>query len=145
MDLTISTRGGSNPVVVDLVGEIDAFTAAPLRDRLLNVVARRGTDLVLDFSGVSFLDSAGINALVSVRRRLLLLGGSLRLASVQPAPERVLQVCGLDRVFPMHPSVEEAVAATEAASTSRGTGASATPTGSSLRLLPPRAEQPDLV
>jgi anti-sigma B factor antagonist len=109
MDVLTATYETDGLVVVELVGDIDAHSATNLRERLLTVVARQGRDLVLHMGGVEFLDSAGINALVSVRRRVLLLGGSIRLAALQPGPERVIRICGLDRVFSIHDTVAEAI------------------------------------
>lgn len=109
--LDVVARRVGDAAVIAVTGEIDAFTAGPLRERILHVVARESKRVVLDLSDVTFLDSAGINVLVSVRRRLLLLDGYLRLAALRPAPARVLEVCGLDRVFECHPDVETALAA----------------------------------
>ncbi|MGN6686074.1 MAG: STAS domain-containing protein [Actinomycetales bacterium] len=112
--LEITARRVDDAVVISVIGEIDAFTAGSLREHLLNLVARESTRVVLDLAAVTFLDSAGINVLVSLRRRLLLLDGYLRLASLRPAPARVLEVCGLDRVFECYPDVATALAAAPA-------------------------------
>lgn len=68
------------------------------------------THLVLDMSGVSFLDSAGIGALVSIFVTRRNNGKSLALAGLTEQGNAALQVAGLTRLFPVYPTVESALA-----------------------------------
>ena len=67
--------------------------------------------LVLDMSGVSFLDSAGVGALVSLFVSRRDAGKTLALASLTPQANAVLQVSGVLKLVPSYPTVEEAVSA----------------------------------
>jgi anti-anti-sigma factor len=93
--LDISIRPGP---VVALSGEIDIASGPQLRDRLVGVIHRHGARLVLDLSGVTFIDCAGINVLLATRRRAMLEGGSLR---VLRASRRVRTVLALTRLDPV--------------------------------------------
>lgn len=96
--------------VVVLRGEIDHTVKNQLTEALL---ARDGTTpsrVVLDLRGVTFMDSSGINILVTAHRAASGAQGWLRLAGPQEAVLRVLQLVGLDEVIPCHPTLEQALA-----------------------------------
>lgn len=89
--------------LVRLRGELDIATAPPLRERLLGV-PRPGVRLViLDLSGVSFCDAAGLAVLISTRRRAVLLGTTLRLIPSPPVT-KLLRLHGLDRSLAIYPA-----------------------------------------
>lgn len=67
--------------------------------------------LVLDMSGVSFLDSAGVGALVSLFVHRRSLGKSFAIAGLTQQGTAVLQVAGLTRLLPTFPTVEAALEA----------------------------------
>ena len=67
------------------------------------------THLVLDMSGVSFLDSSGVGALVSLFVSRKHSGKTLALARLTKQGDAVLQVSGLPKLIPIYPTVEEAI------------------------------------
>ena len=73
----VGVRAGVPPVI-EVCGEIDVLSAPWLRDELLLAVRRHGPWLALDLSGVTFLDCAGINVLLTTRRRTRLEDGWLQ-------------------------------------------------------------------
>ncbi|MER6135491.1 STAS domain-containing protein [Streptomyces sp. NPDC001815] len=97
--------------VVTLRGEIDHTVKDILTEALLPPSAATPLRTVADLSGVTFMDSSGINVLVLAHRATSSAEGWLRIANASEAVLRVLQVVGLDTVIPCHPSVEEALTA----------------------------------
>jgi anti-sigma B factor antagonist len=97
--------------VVSVTGEIDVHSGPNLREHLLAALAKGQLDLVVDLSGVSFLDSSGLGVLVTAHKRARAAGGALRLASCRPAVATIFQITALDRAFAIHPSVDDAVTA----------------------------------
>jgi anti-sigma B factor antagonist len=92
-------------------GEVDAATAPFLQDSLDEAVRASAGPLVLDLSGVGFLDSSGINVLLRVRA---LLGREERVLALvcPPGPvRRVLQLAGIDDLFALYPTREDAARA----------------------------------
>ena len=67
--------------------------------------------LILDLSGVSFLDSAGVGALVQLFVHRRNLGKTFALTGLSNQSSAVIQVAGLNKLLPIHASVEEALAA----------------------------------
>ena len=97
MDLSLSTRTEGDRTVVEVGGEIDVYTAPRLREQLVDLVADGKYHLVVDMERVDFLDSTGLGVLVGAQERIL----------------KIFRITGLTKVFPIHDSVEDAVAATE--------------------------------
>ena len=67
--------------------------------------------LILDLGGVSFLDSAGVGALVQLFVHRRNQGQTFALTGLTMQSSAVIQVAGLNRLLPIHTSVEEALAA----------------------------------
>jgi anti-sigma B factor antagonist len=95
--------------VVRVGGELDNATGPRLRERLVAAIAERGANVVLDLSGVEFLDSTGLGVLVGVPKRARTLGGDLRLAAATPPVRRVFEITALDRTLPIADTVAEAI------------------------------------
>lgn len=97
--------------VVAVVGDLDAATAPRLHAELLQL-AEDGVDrVVLDLRRMTFVDSFGLGVIVNAKKRLSQHGNALCLVAGpdQRTLLRVLEITGLDRVLPVHPSVTEAV------------------------------------
>lgn len=88
-------------------GEIDMDNAAILEDRLMALVDQGHT--VLDLSGVTFLDSTALGAVIVAYRRGQAVGHNLRLAGAAGWVRRILQITELDAVLQHHDEVDDAV------------------------------------
>ena len=111
VDLTLVTRTEGDSTVVEVGGEIDVYTAPQLRERVVQLVAEGKVDLVLDLSGVEFLDSTGLGVLVGALNRVRAQDGSLALVLTQERILKIFEITGLRKVFPIHATVAEAVGA----------------------------------
>ena len=109
MDLSLTTRQDGGTTVVEIAGEIDVYTAPQLRSQLLDASAAGNADLVLDMTGVTFLDSTGLGILVGARRRAVEAGGDLRLVVAHSAVLKIFRITGLDRVFTIEASLDRAL------------------------------------
>lgn len=107
MNFEISVRRGDGCIVVAVRGECDILTAPLLRERLLEL-AGQSARMVVDLSGLEFLDCAGLRALLVGRRCVELLGGALVITAPSPPVTRVLQLTGLDRDLTIVPGAETA-------------------------------------
>jgi len=108
--LITRTTTGDGVILVVLTGEVDLDGSGHLRDVLLSSVeSAPGT--VVDFGEVGFLDSSGINVLISAHRAAESRGVFFRLAAPRDAVERVLRLVGVDALIPCYPSVEQALTA----------------------------------
>jgi anti-sigma B factor antagonist len=94
-------------VVVSLAGELDLYNANAVREALLECCAESPERLIVDLSGVKFIDSTALGVLIEARTRLANKKGFL-LAAPGLETRRALEISGLDRHFSVHASVEEA-------------------------------------
>lgn len=95
MELTISRHDEGGTASLTLVGSIDLIS----RQELINAgkdVLGQGDSLRLDMTGVDFMDSMGIGALIELARHAEGLGRSFVIAEKSPRVRRVLQATGLD-------------------------------------------------
>ena len=96
--------------VVHLVGELDLYNAAEVREVLLDVCAEQPGRLVIDLAEVDFVDSTALGVLIEARSTLEN-RQSFLLAAPGRETHRALTISGLDRHLAVHESVEAALAA----------------------------------
>lgn len=111
MDLTITTREAQGRTVVSVAGEIDVYTAPRLREEITELVAGGTYHLVIDMSGVEFLDSTGLGVLVGGLKKVRAHDGSLQLVCNQDRLLKIFRITGLAKVFVIHDSAQAALEA----------------------------------
>lgn len=109
------TREGRNDdvVVITVFGDADASRAAELQ-QAVDKGARASHELVVDLSEANLVDSAALGVLLRVAKRLRPRGGDVRIVAGSEPIRRLFEITLLDRLFPLHASVDEAVAAFDA-------------------------------
>lgn len=108
-DATASHRPGGT-VVITVVGELDMQSTPALQELLGTEVRSTTRRLVLDLTGVSFLGSSGLAALVEARQVVQRQDAELRLVCATHAVTRPLHATGLGEVFEIHPTLDLALA-----------------------------------
>jgi anti-sigma B factor antagonist len=103
-------REENGKLVAALTGEIDLDNAPEVR-RMLLECTDGGRDVLVDLSGVSYIDSSGIASLVEALQNANSGGGALDLVAVSPQAMRVFELARLDKVFTIHPDLGAALAA----------------------------------
>ena len=111
--LAITVRRERGYVIVAVAGEIDISTVTGLRERLFELAAC-GQSLIVDLDRITFIDSAGLGALVGAARRTAAHGGSLRAVCAEPRTRKLLWLTGVDRRIPLDASMEGALASAAA-------------------------------
>ena len=111
MDLRLDVTERDGWAVLAVGGEVDVATAPRLRERLIELVNNGQHRIVVDLSDVEFLDSTGLGVLVGALKRVRSHEGDLALVCTEPRILKVFEITGLTKVFTMHLSVDEAVAA----------------------------------
>jgi anti-sigma B factor antagonist len=95
--------------VIELGGEVDLYTAPEFKERLVQVIEDGKKQLVVDLSKATFIDSTTLGVLVGGVKRLRPTGGSLALVCTDQNISKIFEITGLDRVFPIFGSREEAL------------------------------------
>ena len=97
--------------VIELGGEIDLYTAPEFKERLVQVIDGGKKQIVVDLEKATFIDSTTLGVLVGGVKRLRPAGGSLALVCSDQNILKIFEITGLDRVFPIHGSREDALQA----------------------------------
>ncbi len=104
------TEERDGALVVRLAGELDLYNAHVVRTELIEAAERGPERLIVELSGVTFIDSTGLGVLIEARTRLanrsafLLVGPGLE-------TRRALEISGLVRHFAVHETLDEALSA----------------------------------
>jgi anti-sigma B factor antagonist len=95
--------------LIALAGEVDLYTAPEFKQQLLEVVGQGGRDVVVDFTDTTFIDSTTLGVLVGGVKRLRPNGGQLSLVCNDRNITKIFEITGLDKVFPIYATRNEAV------------------------------------
>jgi anti-sigma B factor antagonist len=106
-DVKVSHRPGTP--VLEVWGEIDVASAPQFHASISELIESVPEIVVVDLSGVSFIDSTGLGVLVSAETQVRDAGKSLRLVVTQPQIMKLLELTGLDEVFTVLSSTNDAV------------------------------------
>lgn len=111
MELSLPTRYEGDVAIMEVVGEIDVYTAPELRRRIGELVDSGYRHLVIDLDQIRFFDSTGLGVLAGGLKRVRARRGSLRLVCTREQVLRPFRITGLHKVFAIHASAEEAIRA----------------------------------
>lgn len=96
----------SGYTVVQLSGDVDMSTSPQAREAIINSL-KKGEPVLVDLSGVSYIDSSGVASLVEGYQTARANKLDFGLVGVSPAAMNVLQLARLDKVFPIAANAEE--------------------------------------
>lgn len=84
-------------VTAKITGEIDHHIAPTIRSQIdARCESCRPAKLILDFGGVSFMDSSGIGLIMGRYRMMALIGGKLEIANIPPALKKIFVISGIE-------------------------------------------------
>ena len=101
MTLAIHRSAPGNQGFLDLIGDLDMAGAPVLRQSVVQEVSKGNNFLVLDLSGLTFIDSAGLGAIIGGLRRVRSHEGDLLLVGLNDELQKVFELCELDQIFNM--------------------------------------------
>lgn len=97
--------------VVSLVGRIDSTAAQDFEEKLIEIIDSGINTLVLDFSEIKFISSAGLRVLLLGAKKVKPYGGKLVLAAMSQDVKEVFDISGFSSIFNIHENVNAAVSA----------------------------------
>jgi len=110
MDFSITDRqvdGDTHIVAVN--GEIDLFTAPEFKQRVSGPIDAGRSNVIVDLTDTTFIDSSSLGVLIGAHRRLKLRGGSLVVVCDNEAIVKTFRITGLDGVFTLVRSLDDAL------------------------------------
>ncbi|WP_445281873.1 STAS domain-containing protein [Streptomyces sp. DSM 118148] len=110
--LTVHTEAlPDQTVLLTLKGTLDHHTSDQLTQTLHTLLRPPRPAVLLDLSGVSFIDSTGLTCLLQARRAIHGTDGTIDLIAPSPPVRNLLDLTGVNQVFPIHPDRPTAQAA----------------------------------
>ncbi len=109
MSFDVNTERQDDYLLCRPSGELDAYSVGSFRETLGELAAE--PRLVIDLSDVSFMDSAGLGALIGGIRKVRQNEGAIAVACSRQSLTRLLHTTGFDRIVPVTESIDDAVEA----------------------------------
>lgn len=104
-------------LIVRLSGELDHHTAEQVRTQIEEELSTGlYSDLVLNLSQLTFMDSSGLGVILGRIKRISQLGGKMVLCAVHPSITRLFELSGLFKILERYDSEQAAISACEVAS-----------------------------
>lgn len=96
--------------IFQVKGRLDSSSTPELEQCVLLCLEQGTKNLVLDFSDLDYINSAGLRVLVMSYQRLLPIGGQVMVCGAKDYITEVFTISGYNRIFPMHPNLDLAIA-----------------------------------
>ncbi|MGD0426372.1 MAG: STAS domain-containing protein [Candidatus Acidiferrales bacterium] len=108
--MNISTRQSGHATVVDINGDVTLYNSPEIRKTLMDALNKKGTNrVVMNMSGVNYIDSAGVASLVEGLKLARTLKSGFALYGLNKHPREVLELTRLIKVFEIYDNETEAV------------------------------------
>ena len=116
-NVEFTERRAGKAIVLAPAGRIDMASADTFRERLIPLIsaASAGESVVLDFSGVDYISSAGLRVLMLAAKQARSSGSKIAIAALQPLVNEIFQISRFDKVLACHGGIDEALAAVDSA------------------------------
>lgn len=108
MELDVRTETIADDCIVTVVGEVDVYTSPTLKERLIEAADEGCDRVIVSLDGVGFIDSSGLGVLVGLLRRVRERSGRIVLVCSREQILKIFRITGLDKVFPIVPTLDEA-------------------------------------
>ena len=109
--MNIAMRSAGNVAVLDVTGEVDLYHSPTLLAKLTELIKQQQKIILLNFQGVTYIDSSGLASLIGAFQQMRPQGGQLLLANVSKQVHSVFTVARLDKVFTIHATETSALQA----------------------------------
>jgi anti-sigma B factor antagonist len=115
MNLKLNTRTINDQTsVIDLEGEVDVYTAPQLKQQIITLLDGGVKHVIVNLSVVDYLDSTALGVLIGGLKRLRERNGALDLICPNQRIKRIFEITGLDKIFDIYATEEEALAKAQA-------------------------------
>jgi anti-sigma B factor antagonist len=107
-NLDVRVAREPDATVVRLTGEVDLRTSPQLRGTFLELLDEQTPRIILDLTGVDYVDSSGVGTIVELKRRAMRNESKVVLVGLQARVRSLFEITRLDKFFLIAPSIDEA-------------------------------------
>jgi anti-sigma B factor antagonist len=109
VNFSVSVRQADDVSLVDVTGKLTSFESKAFHELIHGLLAEGHTNIVLNLTGLEYLDSSGIGELVRNYMSVVKKGGAMKVVGLAPRVEEILKVTQLYQVFPEFPDEASAL------------------------------------
>ncbi|RDW15095.1 anti-sigma factor antagonist [Oceanobacillus chungangensis] len=99
MNLTVNIHEDVDKFIINLSGEIDAYTAPNLKENLLPLTKQAGNAIEINLENVDYMDSTGLGIFVSALKSTKENNSSMKLVNLQDRVLRLFKITGLEKII----------------------------------------------
>jgi len=115
--MEISTRQQGSVTVLQLTGRLDLASGTILKEQVKKLLSKNTTSIHLNLTGVDFINSSGLGALVSIMKEVRMFKGRLTLSNLANYVQEIFDITQLSHIFEIFSSEEEALSSYQPVST----------------------------
>lgn len=101
-ELIITEESLENVAKVVISGEVDIYTAQQFKEKLYQIVDNSAKDIVIDCSGLDYIDSTGLGIFVGALKKARLTDRNISLENIRDNIRKLFNITGLDKLFIIH-------------------------------------------
>lgn len=101
-ELIVREELSEREVRVIVSGEVDIYTAGQFKEKLYHIVENSGSDLVVDCSGLNYIDSTGLGIFVGALKKAKQDGRNIHIENIRENIRKLFVITGLDKLFIIH-------------------------------------------
>ncbi|PXW89155.1 anti-sigma B factor antagonist [Streptohalobacillus salinus] len=105
INLDVDVTEKENETTLHLKGEIDAYTAPLLKEKLLPLTAKQDHHIIVDLAEVSYMDSTGLGVFISALKSTKEHDAQLKLVNLQERVHRLFKITSLDTIITIETTV----------------------------------------
>ena len=109
--MDITSKNEDKALIVSVSGRMDAVTASDFENALTEFLDQGNSALVIDFSDLDYISSAGLRSILASAKKMKGLSGTLSLACLKEVVKEVFDISGFSAIIPIYDSVETALEA----------------------------------
>ena len=109
MNISVDVKEADKTVEITVNGEIDAYTAPKLRETLFPLSEENGVQMIVDLTGVSYMDSTGLGVFVGVFKNVRANDGHFKIVGLSERLQRLFEITGLSDIIDISSQIEGGV------------------------------------
>ena len=109
MSFSVKIRHRDQVALIDVSGHLTFFEVGALRESIQSLLQARRKHIVLNLSGLMYLDSSGIGELARIHVAVVKQGGAMKVIGLTPKVEEVLKITHLSQIFQEFPDEQSAL------------------------------------
>lgn len=108
--MQIKVESKNNTDIVILSGEVDLYNSPQVRKKLTELINHKNPHIIVDLSGVTYMDSSGLATLVEAMQKIAKNNGKFILVGIKGAVKNMFEIARLNEVFSIYENITTALA-----------------------------------